>query len=163
MFQAAKEVAHALLFVSSLGEEAKGLAGNKSQTQLDEPPIIRAVPLVFVADDEPDARDLHALFLRYTGMQSQTAGNGLEAVTKAGELLPDLIVMDLRMPGLTGVEATARLMTDARTRGIPIVVLTASHDPLMHRTAVDAGCDSLLTKPCAPDKLAAEIRRVLGR
>lgn len=135
----------------------------QSQIQFDNVRTPRASPVVLVVDDEPDARDLYSLYLRYAGMQADTAANGLEAVAKAGELLPDLVVMDLMMPGLTGIEATERLRADPKTQGIRVVALTASHDLTMHRAALDAGCESVLTKPCAPEKLAAEIHRVLGR
>lgn len=135
----------------------------RSQIQLDLARTRRASPLVLVVDDEPDARDLYSLYLRYAGIQADTASNGLEAVAKAADRLPDLIVMDLMMPGLTGIEATKRLRADAKTHGIRIVAVTASHDVTTHRAALDAGCESVLTKPCAPEKLAAEIYRVLGR
>jgi two-component system cell cycle response regulator DivK len=120
-----------------------------------------ASPLVLVVDDMSDMRDLYSFYLRYMGMRAESAADGLEALVKARELKPDLIVMDLMMPGITGIEAIRRLKEEELTRGIVIIALTASHDPEMKRAALDARCDAFLTKPCPPDALTAEIRRLL--
>jgi len=118
-------------------------------------------PLVLVVDDMSDMRDLYSFYLRYVGLRAETAADGLEAIVKARALKPDLIVMDLMMPGITGIEAIRRLKEEGLTQGIVIIALTASHDPEMKRAAVEARCDSFLTKPCPPEALMAEIRRLL--
>jgi CheY-like chemotaxis protein len=91
-----------------------------------------------------------------------TAVDGLEALDKAFALLPDVILMDLSLPGIDGWEATRRLKQDARTREIPVVALTAHALPSAHERAKEAGCDSVVTKPCLPKDLEAEVRRQLA-
>src|SRR4051812_7019627 len=83
-----------------------------------------ATPLVLVVDDFPDNRDMYMQYLEFCGMRVAEAQNGHEALQQAFELLPDLIVMDLSLPGLDGWEATRRLKADARTRAIPVIALT---------------------------------------
>jgi two-component system, cell cycle response regulator DivK len=118
------------------------------------------LPQVLVVDDNEDTRSMYAVLLSAQGFAVRTAANGEEAIAAAEER-PALIVMDLAMPGLNGWEATRRLKTGARTRDIPVIVLTA-HDLDHYRdVAVAAGCDAFLSKPCAIDDLVAEIRKLL--
>jgi two-component system, cell cycle response regulator DivK len=138
------------------------LTHEKNQTQTETRSSARPAPIVLVVDDEPDVRDLYTFYLRFTGMTADAATDGLDALAKASDLLPDVIVMDVMMPGVTGIEATRRLKSDARTAGIRIIALTASHAPDVRRDALDAGCDEFLTKPCPPEVLAEAIHRVLG-
>jgi two-component system, cell cycle response regulator DivK len=119
------------------------------------------VAKVLVVDDMADMRDLYTFYLRYAGMEAESAADGLEAIVKTRALKPDVVVMDLMMPGITGAEAIRRLKEEDVTRAIPIIALTASHEPEMKRDAVEAGCDLFLTKPCPPETLTAEIRRLL--
>lgn len=114
--------------------------------------------LILVVDDFKDDREMYAHFLSLKGFRVTLAGDGEEALSKVSELRPDLIIMDLWMPGIGGWEALRRLKRDENTRNIPIVVLTARD--LVSATAV--GSDSCLTKPCEPDHLLAEINRVLS-
>jgi CheY-like chemotaxis protein len=118
-------------------------------------------PLVLVVDDYQDARDLYSEYLTSSGFRVVEARTGDEALEKAFTLLPDLILMDLSLPGLDGLEATRRLKSDSRTRTIPVVALTglalASHSEGARR----AGCDSFVTKPCLPEQLVVELRRLL--
>ena len=90
------------------------------------------------------------------------AGDGENAVVMALELNPDVIVMDLALPGVDGWEATRRLKTHPQTRSVPIIVCTACTADYAQQKAQAAGCDAFLTKPCLPDDLIAEISRVLG-
>jgi two-component system cell cycle response regulator DivK len=136
---------------------------NHSGTQSDEQRPAGAVPRVLIVDDVADTRDLYAFYLRHKGIDVKTASDGLEGMVKALELIPDIIIMDLMMPGLTGIEATLRLKGQRATCAVRIIVLTASHDAQMRCAALDAGCDGFLTKPCSPEKVVAEIQRVLGR
>jgi len=119
--------------------------------------------LVLVVEDYQDAREMYAAYLQFSGFDVAEAGNGVEAVEKATGLLPDIILMDLALPRMDGWEATRRLKGDPRTRHIPIVALTG-HALAGHADgAREAGCDSFVTKPCLPDALVAEIRRLLDR
>jgi CheY-like chemotaxis protein len=119
--------------------------------------------LVLVVEDYQDAREMYAAYLQFSGFDVAEASNGLEAVEKTTELLPDIVLMDLALPRMDGWEATRRLKADARTRHIPVVALTG-HALAGHADgAREAGCDAFVTKPCLPDALVAEIRRLLDR
>lgn len=118
-------------------------------------------PLVLVVDDYQDAREMYAEYLEFSGFRTAEARNGAEALEKAFELTPDVILMDLSLPVMDGWEATRRLRADARTQSIPIVALTG-HALSGHADgAKDAGCDAYVTKPCLPDALVQEVKRIL--
>jgi CheY-like chemotaxis protein len=119
--------------------------------------------LVLVVEDYQDAREMYAAYLQFSGFDVAEASNGIEAVEKATELLPDIVLMDLALPRMDGWEATRRLKGDARTRHIPIVALTGHALAGHAEGAREAGCDSFVTKPCLPDALVAEIRRLLDQ
>ena len=117
--------------------------------------------LVLVVEDYQDAREMYAAYLQFSGYRVAEATNGLEAIEKTLELLPDIILMDLALPKMDGWEATRRLKSDARTKHIPIVALTGHALAGHAEGARQAGCDAFVTKPCLPDALVAEIRRLL--
>jgi CheY-like chemotaxis protein len=117
---------------------------------------------VLVVDDYEDNREMYASYLEFSGMQVEQAVNGGEALTKAVTLLPDLIVMDLSLPGIDGWEATRRLKGDARTCDILVLALTGHALEGAEQGAKAAGCDAFLTKPCLPEDLCREINRMLG-
>ena len=121
-----------------------------------------AKPLVLVVEDYQDAREMYAAYLEFSGYRVAEATNGVEAIEQAQELMPDIILMDLALPKMDGWEATRRLKGDARTRDIPIVALTGHALAGHAEGARQAGCDSFVTKPCLPDALVAEIKRMLG-
>lgn len=120
-------------------------------------------PLVLVVEDYQDAREMYAAYLQFSGFRVAEATNGVEAIEKSIELRPDIILMDLALPKMDGWEATRRLKIDERTRDIPIVALTGHALAGHAEGARQAGCDSFVTKPCLPDALVAEIKRMLGR
>jgi len=120
-------------------------------------------PLVLVVDDFQDNREMFAEFLSISGFRVAEAANGRQAVDLARELLPDIILMDLSLPEIDGWQATRMLKADERTKRIPVVALTGHAVSGYTQQATDAGCDALLTKPCAPDLLVSEIHRVLAR
>jgi CheY-like chemotaxis protein len=128
---------------------------------MSAPRRIREQPLVLVVEDYQDAREMYTAYLQFSGFDVAEAGNGLEAVEKAQELLPDIVLMDLALPRMDGWEATRRLKSDARTRHIPIVALTGHALAGHAEGAREAGCDAFVTKPCLPDALVAEIKRLL--
>ena len=119
-------------------------------------------PLVLVVEDYQDAREMYAAYLQFSGYRVAEATNGVEAIEQAQELMPDIILMDLALPKMDGWEATRRLKNDDRTRNIPIVALTGHALAGHAEGARQAGCDSFVTKPCLPDALVAEIKRMLG-
>jgi len=118
-------------------------------------------PLILVVDDYEDAREMYAEYLRFCGFRVAEARNGNEALEQAFALKPDLILMDLSLPGLDGWEATRMLKADERTRGIPVVALTGHALAGASEGARKAGCDAFVTKPCLPDDLVVEVRRML--
>jgi two-component system, cell cycle response regulator DivK len=119
-------------------------------------------PLVLVVDDFQDNREMFAEYLVFSGFRVAEAATGREALDRAFELIPDLILMDLSLPEIDGWEATRHLKNDPRTNRIPIVALTGHTLAGHSRDARDAGCDAFLTKPCLPDALVLEIRRLLS-
>lgn len=120
-------------------------------------------PLILVVDDYEDAREMCAEYLQFSGFRVASAASGQEALDKAFELLPDVILMDLSLPGMDGWQATRRLKDDERTRAIPVVALTGHALAGHSEGARRAGCDAFLTKPCLPEALVAEVRRQLER
>lgn len=119
-------------------------------------------PLVLIVEDYEDAREMYAAYLQFSGYRVAVAANGLEALEQAQALLPDIILMDLALPKMDGWEATRRLKKDERTRDIPIVALTGHALAGHAEGARQAGCDAFVTKPCLPDALVAEIKRLLS-
>jgi CheY-like chemotaxis protein len=119
-------------------------------------------PLILVVDDYQDAREMYAEYLQFSGFRVAEARNGNEAVAQAMSLKPDLILMDLSLPGMDGWEATRLLKADETTRHIPIVALTGHALAGASEGARRAGCDSFVTKPCLPDDLVVEVRRMLN-
>ena len=119
-------------------------------------------PLILVVDDYQDAREMYAEYLQFSGFRVAEARNGNEAVAQAFSLRPDLILMDLSLPGMDGWEATRLLKADDRTKHIPVVALTGHALAGASEGAKKAGCDSFVTKPCLPDDLVIEVRRMLS-
>jgi two-component system, cell cycle response regulator DivK len=118
--------------------------------------------LILVVDDYQDAREMYAEYLQFSGFRVAEARNGNEALEQAFALKPDLILMDLSLPGMDGWEATRQLKSDERTRHIPVVALTGHALAGASDGAKKAGCDSFVTKPCLPDDLVVEVRRMLN-
>jgi len=126
-------------------------------------PAERPSPLVLVVEDYEDARAMYVEYLKLSGFRVAEARNGVEALQRAFDLRPDVILMDLALPRLDGWEATRQLKADARTRRIPIVALTGHAFASHVEGARQAGCDAFVSKPCLPDQLVYQIRRMLER
>jgi two-component system cell cycle response regulator DivK len=118
--------------------------------------------LVLVVDDYQDARELYAQCFTLAGFRVAEASSGAEAVEKALELAPDIILMDLSLPVMDGWEATRRLKAAGQTKHIPVVALTSHALAGFADSAKQAGCDAFVTKPCLPDRLVDEVRRLLA-
>jgi CheY-like chemotaxis protein len=115
---------------------------------------------VLLVDDALDSREMYAFFLRTSGYAVHEAIDGGDAVIIAGELKPDVIVMDLSLPLVDGFTAIGRLAAHPETAAIPIVVLSAHTFPDDERRAKEMGAAAFLAKPCHPDVLAATVRKV---
>jgi CheY-like chemotaxis protein len=124
---------------------------------------VNDAPLVLLVDDFQDAREMYADFLGFSGFRTDQASDGHEAIAKAFSLRPDVILMDLSLPGIDGWEVTRRLKRDPQMRGIPIIALTAHALNGDEPRARGAGCDGFVPKPCLPETLVTEIQRILGR
>jgi CheY-like chemotaxis protein len=118
---------------------------------------------ILIAEDERDIRDLVAFSLQFGGFQVVQAANGAEAVERAQAELPDLILMDVRMPKMTGYEACKMLKTLPAVRDIPVVFLSAKGQESEIQTGLEAGAEEYILKPFAPDELARQVRVVLAR
>jgi two-component system, cell cycle response regulator DivK len=118
-------------------------------------------PRVLLVDDYPDAREMYSEYLQFSGFDVVEAANGIEALQSAIDHEPDIILMDLSLPVMDGWEATRRLKADERTRSIPVVALTGHALAGISEGARKAGCDAFVTKPCLPEDLVKEIRKVL--
>jgi len=116
---------------------------------------------ILIVDDYPDALDIWTIYLQSMGYRVSTASDGEEAVAQAERLLPDLIVLDLELPRISGYEAAAHLRANPETRDIPLIALTGfSHDRQLDRARA-AGFDEIAIKPCDPDSLVTLIERLL--
>lgn len=123
---------------------------------------IATEPLVLVVDDYQDAREMYSEYLKASGFRVAEARTGIEAVSKARELQPDCILMDLSLPGIDGWEATRQLKADRNTTRIPVVAITGHASELASRDARAAGCASFVLKPALPDAVVAEVKKALS-
>jgi two-component system, cell cycle response regulator DivK len=121
----------------------------------------RRAGVVLIVDDSFDAREMYATYLRHAGFTTYTAPDGRAAVDIAVQMKPDVIIMDLSMPGVDGITATQRIRRHLRTRHIPVVLLTGYPQKAIERGALEAGVNVFLTKPCLPEDIELHVRRLL--
>lgn len=122
----------------------------------------RSRPLILIVEDQSELRHLYAQQLAISGFDVIEAENGADAIAHTESHGPDVVLMDLSLPVVDGWEATRRLKSDERTAHIPVVALTAHDGSGELQRATRAGCDWFVPKPCPPDALIAEVRRVLA-
>jgi two-component system, OmpR family, alkaline phosphatase synthesis response regulator PhoP len=118
---------------------------------------------ILIAEDERDIRDLVAFTLRFAGYEVVTASNGEEAVVLAPKENPDLILMDVRMPRMTGYDACRLIKAETRLKDIPVVFLSAKGQESEIQTGLVAGAEEYLLKPFAPDQLIDRVRSILSK
>jgi len=118
---------------------------------------------ILIAEDERDIRDLVAFTLRFAGHEVFTAANGEEAVELAPKVNPDLVLMDVRMPRMTGYEACKVMKTNPDLRDIPVVFLSAKGQESEIQQGLDAGAEAYLLKPFAPDQLTTRVKEILAK
>ena len=121
---------------------------------------MKSQPLVLVADDEPRITKLVAVTLGDEGFRVVTAGGGEEALRKAEEIRPDIVLLDIVMPDLDGIEVMRQLR---EFRSVPVILLTAKGSTADKAKGLDLGADDYIAKPFHPDELAARVRAVLRR
>src|SRR5882672_1509003 len=118
---------------------------------------------VLVVEDEPDIRRLIVLHLERDGFRCRTASNGPEALREARAVVPDLVVLDLMLPELDGLEVCRQLRRDVATAAVPIIMLTAKSDEVDRVVGLEIGADDYVAKPFSPKELVARVRAVLRR
>ena len=124
---------------------------------------MKHLPRVLIVEDEPAIAELIAVNLRHHGYAPVIAGDGLAAQRALDAVLPDVILLDWMLPGQDGLQLARRWRQDARTRPVPILMLTARGDEPDKIAGLDAGADDYITKPFSPQELLARIRAVLRR
>ena len=120
-------------------------------------------PGILVAEDERDIRELIVFTLQLSGFEVIEVSNGEEAVQRAAEIKPDLILMDVRMPKMTGYEACKALKAEEITKDIPIVFLSAKGQETEVSAGLELGADEYFLKPFAPDELSTRVDKILAR
>ncbi len=118
---------------------------------------------ILVVDDEEDVLELIRYNLNKNGYKIVTATSGEEAINEARGKTPDLIILDLMLPGIDGLEVCRKLKSDVKTERIPIIMLTAKGEETDIVTGLELGADDYVTKPFSPKVLTARIRRILHR
>ena len=117
---------------------------------------------VLIVDDYPDALDIWTIYLKAIGYRVSTAADGVNAIAQAEQLLPDLIVLDLELPGISGFEVARRLRKNPLTHDIPLIAATGYSHQRQLLMAREAGFDEVIVKPIDPDLLVDEIERRLN-
>lgn len=118
---------------------------------------------ILIVDDEEDVLELVRYNLDNNGYNTQTATTGEEALTKARAKLPDLVILDLMLPGIDGLGVCKKLKNDTKTQHIPVIMLTAKGEEADIVTGLELGADDYVTKPFSPKVLIARVRRILHR
>jgi two-component system, OmpR family, phosphate regulon response regulator PhoB len=124
---------------------------------------MKNVPRVLIVEDEPAIAELLAVNLRHNGFRPIWAEDGASAQRELDAVLPDVILLDWMLPGQSGVVLARKWRADTRTRGVPILMLTARGDEPDKVTGLDAGADDYITKPFSTQEMLARIRAVLRR
>ncbi|HEX9446183.1 MAG TPA: response regulator [Candidatus Binatia bacterium] len=118
---------------------------------------------VLLVEDHPDTSDLIQRELNFVGYDVLIAEDGLQAVSFSSHLLPDVIVMDLNLPKLNGIEATIRIRKNPKTAAIPILAATAMTGSAIRQKCLDAGCNDYLAKPFTYRELDAALKNLLEK
>lgn len=118
---------------------------------------------VLVADDDPDIRDLVAFKLTTAGYEVEVVADGLAALDHARARPPRLVLLDVMMPGLSGLDVAQQLRADPRTATVPIILLTAKAQEQDVEGGFGVGADDYVTKPFSPRELLSRVRAVLAR
>jgi len=118
---------------------------------------------ILIAEDEQDIRDLITFTLQFAGHEVIATVNGAEALEKALEIIPDLILLDVRMPKMTGYEACKQIKKHENTSHIPVVFLSAKSQESEVQTGLEAGASEYILKPFSPDQLTQRVQEILSR
>lgn len=120
-------------------------------------------PTILIVEDDPETRQFYSAALARAGFRVDQAHNGHQALEKALKSPPDLVLTDIAVPGIDGIELCRRLRADERTRAIPLLAITGYGDRHYLDRVRIAGADQVLTKPCDAELLVTEARRLLSQ
>ena len=118
---------------------------------------------VLIVEDDPDARKVLSLILKLDGYQIYTAPGGQEALGVLRGLTPDLILLDVMMPGMDGYQVCQWVRSNPATKQVPVVMLSGKADPESVARGLEVGADEYLAKPITPSHLTAQLKRVLAQ
>lgn len=128
----------------------------------DRTPVAPDAPLVLIVEDDPEMRQFYTNTFAFDGFRTEEAHNGFQALEKALAAAPDLVLTDISVPGIDGIELCRQLRAHDRTRAIPVLAITGYGDRQYPVRAMDAGADHVLLKPCEPSVLVREARRLIA-
>ncbi|MFP5501218.1 MAG: response regulator transcription factor [Candidatus Sericytochromatia bacterium] len=117
---------------------------------------------ILIVEDEPDLVEVLSIIFRAYGYETEVAGDGVSALEAIAEKRPDLVLMDVMMPRMNGLEVCRRLKQDPATRALPVVLLTAKAHDVDKASGLEAGADAYLAKPFENADLIATVQRVLA-
>lgn len=148
------------------------MVANKPPSRASRPPPkksgvqaavrVRSTPLLLVVDDLRDNREMYVEYLEYSGFDVISATNGREAVKLAIANLPDVVIMDMSLPGMDGWEATEVLRATPATKELVIIAVSGHAETQFERRAMTVGCDKFVAKPCLPQDLVSHVREQLA-
>lgn len=118
---------------------------------------------ILIAEDEPDIRELVTFMLKFAGYEVVAASNGEDAVRTASRERPDLVLMDVRMPRMTGYDACRMMKANPDLRNVPVVFLSAKGQESEIQSGLEAGAEEYLLKPFSPAELTNRVRGILAR
>ncbi len=116
-----------------------------------------------IVEDDPDARKVLSLILKLDGYQIHSAASGQEALEVLAGLVPDVILLDVMMPGMDGYQVCHWIRSNPPVRHVPVVMLSGKADPESVARGMEVGADEYLAKPITPSKLTAQLKAVLSR
>jgi CheY-like chemotaxis protein len=141
--------------------DRSGYEADEGSTQPDMATSHDATPVILLVEDSEDTALVVSDYLAFVGMDVISAVNGLEAVTKAGTASPDLILMDIQMPQMDGLEAIRRIRSSGGEKRVPIIAVTALAMPGDRERCMEAGADGYMSKPLSLQELVTTIRSML--
>ena len=133
-----------------------------TESPVDNAPKPAMTKRILVVDDNEDNRQILIDLLSTAGYEVIEARTGFDAVTTAEREVPDLVLMDIQLPGMDGLEATRRIKAQPALAAIPVIAVTSYALSGDDRKAADAGCDGYITKPYSPRALLAQVRTILA-
>jgi CheY-like chemotaxis protein len=138
------------------------MTGRHRALKAEDPPPPKEPLRILLVDDNEDVCEIYGQFLRFKGVGVTCVVEAAKAISIAASDPPDLVVMDLHMPGMDGWEATRRLKAQPETASIPVLVLSADVFPDARHRADEVGADAYCAKPCEPNELLGQIHRTLA-